>query len=65
MSNLRKCTLVENKILESIILEKKQRSKSLSELSFKEKVHILVQLQKMAKGVAKKGKIEDRIVWLI
>jgi len=56
---------VQNKVLENIIREKEQRRKDLSELSFKEKIHILVQLQKMARGVAKQGKAMDRSVWLI
>ena len=56
---------MQNKVLENIIEGKKQRRKDLSELSFKEKIHILVQLQKMAGGVKKQGKAADRIVWLI
>jgi hypothetical protein len=56
---------VQNKVLENIIREKEKRRKDLSELSFKEKIHILVQLQKMARGVTKQGKAEERIVWLI
>jgi hypothetical protein len=51
-----KCTLVQNKVLENIIREKGQRRKDLSELSFKEKIHILVQLQNMARGVTKQGR---------
>jgi len=65
MLDSRKCTSVQNKVLENIIREKEQRRKDLSELSFKEKIHILVQLQKMARGVAKQGKAMDRSVWLI
>ena len=65
MLDLRKCTLVQNRVLENIIREKKQRRKDLSVLSFKEKIHILVQLQKMARGVTKQGKAAERIVWLI
>jgi hypothetical protein len=65
MLDLRKCTLEQNKVLENIIKEKDQRRKALSELSFKEKIHILIQLQKMAKGVSKQGKALERIVWLI
>jgi hypothetical protein len=57
--------LVQNKVLENIIREKEQRRQDLSELSFKEKIHILVQLQKMARGVTKQGKAMDRSVWLI
>lgn len=51
--------------MENIIREKEQRRKDLSELSFKEKIQILVQLQKMARGVTKQGKRVERIVWLI
>jgi len=65
MLDLRKCTLVKNKVLENIIREKEQRRKDLSKLSFKEKIHILVQLQKMARGVTKQGKAMEKIVWLI
>ena len=56
---------MQNKVLDNIIREKKQRRKDLSELSFKEKIRILIQLQKMAKGVIKQGKAKDRIVWSI
>jgi len=65
MFNLRKSTLTQNKVFEKILRRKEQRRKDLSELSFKEKIHILVELQKMAKGVAKHGKAADRIVWHI
>jgi hypothetical protein len=65
MLALRKCTLVQNKVLGNIIREKEQRRKDLSKLSFKEKIHILVHLQKMARGVTKQGKAGERIVWLI
>jgi hypothetical protein len=63
--DLRKCTLVQNKVLENIIRKKAQRRKDLSELSFKEKIHILVQLQKMVRGVTKQGQAMKRIVWPI
>ena len=63
--DLRKFTLEQNRILENIIKEKDQRRKDLSQLSFKEYIHILVQLQKMAKGVTKKEKAVERSVWLI
>ena len=63
--DLRKCTLVQNNVLENIIRQKEQRRKDLSKLSFKEKIHILVQLQKMARGVTKQGKAMEQIVWLI
>jgi hypothetical protein len=51
--------------LEKIIREKEQRRKYLSELSFKEKIQILVELQKMARGVSRHGKDVDRIIWQI
>lgn len=57
--------MIENKVLENIIKEKKLRRKELSELSFKEKIRILVQLQKMARGVTKQGKAVERNVWPI
>ncbi|MFO7866223.1 MAG: hypothetical protein R6V02_05340 [Candidatus Aminicenantes bacterium] len=53
------------KAIEKIIKEKEQRRKELSELSFKKKVHILVELQKMAEGVTKHDKTEKRIIWQI
>ena len=56
---------MQNKVLKNIIREKERRRKNLSELSFKEKIHILVQLQKMARGVTKKEKDTGRIVWQI
>jgi len=65
MFNLRNCTLVKNKAFEKIVRGKEQRRRDLSELSFKEKIHILVELQKMAKGVTMHGKTADRIVWQI
>ena len=63
--NLRKCTLIQNEAIEKIIRGKEQRRKELSELSFKEKIHILVELQKMAEGVTKHGKAGNRTVWHI
>ena len=65
ISNSRKCILRQNKAIEKIIKGKEQRRKKLSELSFKEKIHILVELQKMAEGVKKHGKTVDRMVWRI
>jgi hypothetical protein len=65
MSNLRERALIQNKVLERIIREKEQRRKHLSELSFKEKIQILVEIQKMARGVSRHGKAADRIVWQI
>ena len=56
---------MQNKVFEKIIREKEQRRKDLSGLSFKEKIHILVELQKMAQGAAKHGKGTDRTVWQI
>lgn len=55
----------QNKVFEKIIRGKEKRRKDLSQLSFKEKIHILVELQKMAKGVTKQSKAADRIVWQI
>ncbi len=57
--------MAQNKVLENIIRVKKQRRKDLSALSFKEKIQILIQLQKMAEGVPKQRKASDRIVWQI
>ena len=61
MSSLRKCTLIQNKAIDKIIRGKEQRRKELSELSFKEKIHILVELQKMAEGVKKQSITSDQI----
>jgi len=65
MFDSRKPALMQHEVLEKIIREKRQRRKDLSELPFKEKIHILVELQKMARGVTRNGKSEDRIVWQI
>jgi hypothetical protein len=65
MLDLRKCTLEQNKVLVNIFREKEQRRKDLSALSFKEKIHILVQLQKMASGIKKQGKTMERNIWPI
>ena len=65
MFNLRKCALIRNKALDEIIRGKEQRRKELSKLSFKEKIQILVELQKMARGVARHSKAVDPIVWEI
>jgi hypothetical protein len=65
MFNSRKGTLAQNKVFEKIIRGKEQRRKELSSLSFKEKIHILVELQKMAEGVTTHSKATDRIIWQI
>jgi hypothetical protein len=57
--------LEQNKVLVNIFREKEQRRKDLSALSFKEKIHILVQLQKMASGIKKQGKTMERNIWPI
>jgi hypothetical protein len=57
--------LAQNKVLEKIIREKEQRRRELSELSFKEKIHILIELQKIARGVPGHVKDGNRIVWQI
>ena len=56
---------MQNKAIEKITKGKEQRRKELSELSFKKKIHILVELQKMAEGVTKQGKTVDRFIWHI
>ena len=53
--------MIQNKAIEKIIRGKEQRRKELSELSFKEKIHILVELQKMAEGVKKQSITSDQI----
>jgi hypothetical protein len=45
----------ENEMLNRIIESKKLRRKELAGLTFKEKVEILIQLQKFAEGVKKPG----------
>ena len=64
-SSLRNYVLMQNEALEKIVRGKEQRRKDLSELSFKEKIHVLVELQKMVKGVARHSKAADRIIWQI
>ena len=47
--------LERTEILKRIIEAKRQRRKELASLSYKEKIHILIQLQKFAEGVKKPG----------
>lgn len=55
----------QDKVLKNLFREKNLRRKELSELSFKEKIKILVQLQEMAKGVKKPGENKERTIWMI
>ena len=45
----------KTEILKRIIEAKRRRRKKLASLSYKEKIHILIQLQKFAEGVKKSG----------
>jgi len=49
--------------LEKIIKAKDLRRKKLSKLSFKKKIEILIQLQKMASGVKRKKRKSNQIIW--
>lgn len=50
-------------ILKRIIEAKRQRRKELASLSYKEKIHILIQLQKFAEGVKKPGNKRNLGAW--
>ena len=52
-------------ILNRIIKAKRQRQKELASLSYKEKIQILIQLQKFAEGVKKPGKKRILGTWSI
>lgn len=51
--------------LDKILKAKNLRRKELSELPFKRKIEILVQLQKMAKGIKKEDNKRDQYIWKI
>jgi hypothetical protein len=65
MSNLEDYTLGKNEVMRNIFRAKSLRRKELSKLPFEKKIEILIQLQKMAKGVKKPGGKTDRIIWMI
>jgi len=65
LKNKEDCTLRKNEILRNILREKNLRRKELSKLPFEKKIEILLQLQKMAKGVKRPGEKNDRIIWTI
>jgi hypothetical protein len=51
--------------VENIFKEKSLRRKELARMPFKKKIEILIELQKMAKGVSKKRENKEQIVWQI
>ena len=55
--------LDQNKVLKRIFRAKRLRRRELSKLSFKKKIEILLQLQKMAEGVKKSKKERDNHIW--
>jgi hypothetical protein len=57
--------LGKNEVLRNIFRAKGLRRKELSKLPFEKKIEILIQLQKMAKGVKRPGDQKDRIIWMI
>jgi len=57
--------LERTEILNRIIKAKRQRRKELASLSYKEKIQILIQLQKFAGGVKKPGKKRNSGAWSI
>ncbi len=63
--NLEDRTLGKNEVLRNIFRAKSLRRKELKELPFEKKIEILIQLQKMAKGVKRPGGKKDRIIWMI
>ena len=52
-------------ILNRIIEAKRKRRKELASLPYKEKIQILIQLQKFAEGVKKPGKKRKLSAWSI
>jgi hypothetical protein len=48
-----------------MVRAKSLRRKELSEMPFEKKIEILLQLQKMAKGVKRPGSMKDRNIWMI
>ncbi len=63
--NLEDRTLGKNEVLRNIFRAKSLRRKELKKLPFEKKIEILIQLQKMAKGVKRPGGKKDRIIWMI
>jgi hypothetical protein len=63
--NLEACTLRKNEVLRNIFRAKSLRRKELSKMPFEKKIEILIQLQKMAKGVKRPGNMKDRNIWRI
>ena len=51
--------------IERIIRAKTLRRKELAKLPFEKKIEVLVRLQKIAKGIKRKGRKEEKIVWRI
>lgn len=58
-------TLDKDETPERIFRAKRLRRKELSQLPFKQKIEILVQLQKISKGVKKHGGEKKSHVWNI
>lgn len=54
-----------DKVMENIFRAKSLRRKELARLPFKKKIEILIELQIMAKGVKKKRKDREQIIWTI
>ena len=54
-----------DKVVENIFRAKSLRRKELARLPFKKKIEILIELQKMAKGVKKKREDREQIIWTI
>jgi len=57
--------LRKNEVLRNIFREKSLRRKELSKMPFKKKIEILLQLQKMAKGVKRPGSMKNKNIWMI
>jgi len=57
--------LERTEILDRIIEAKRKRRKELASLTYKEKIQILIQLQKFAGGVKKPGKKRKSGAWSI
>jgi len=57
--------LGQNEVLRNIFRAKSLRRKELSKIPFEKKIEILLQLQRMAKGVKRPGGKKDKIIWMI
>jgi hypothetical protein len=65
MPDSEECILDQNDVLGNIFRAKTLRRKELSKLPFKQKIEILLKLQKMAQGVKSPRGEKGRKIWVI